>query len=84
MDIGTTDELLAELLAHTVVLRARADELTRLLAQRNIAVTDVLAGAARVADRMPEVLRVARALVGEDNDHISPAEAWLLPGAPGD
>jgi hypothetical protein len=84
MDIGTTDELLAELLAHAVVLRARADELTRLLAQRNIAVTDVLAGAARVADRMSEVLRIARSLGGEDTDLMSPTESWLPTEAPGD
>jgi hypothetical protein len=84
MDIGTTDELLAELLAHAVVLRARADELTRLLAQRSVAVSDVLVGAHRVADRMSEVLRVAQALVSEGDDPWLAAEAWLPTGERGE
>jgi hypothetical protein len=83
MSIGATDELLAELLAHTVVLRARADELSRLLAQRSVAVTDVLAGASRVADRTSELLRIARVLGGEEDAPWLSAAAGL-PAQPRD
>jgi hypothetical protein len=77
MDISALDDLLAELLAHAVVLRARADDLTRLLTGRDVVLPDVLAGANRVGDRTSEVLRVARTLVSEEGDHASPAETWL-------
>ncbi len=74
MEVSATDELLAELLAHAIVLRARADELTRVLARRTIALPDVLEGANRISDRMSEVLRVARILGREDDDPIVAVE----------
>jgi hypothetical protein len=82
MEISAIEELLTELLAHTVVLRAGADDLTRVLARRDVELPDVIVSANRVADRTSEVLRIMRMLVGQDHVAMLPAEAWLQGWAP--
>jgi hypothetical protein len=75
VDISYAEEYLTELLAHTVVLRAGADELTRVLSSRNVVLLDVLASADRIADRSAEVLRITRILSGHERDSTSPDKA---------
>jgi hypothetical protein len=83
MRASATDELLSELLAHAIVLRARAEQLTAVVLRPDVAATEVLASAAQVAGCASAVARVAAELAGNDGGLADCASHRVASGSAG-
>jgi hypothetical protein len=72
------DDVTSELLAHAVLLRARAEDLLRLVSRHEVVLSEVVSGAARVAERSAVVVRLARHVASDDQDVVVPDTGLLL------